>query len=122
MKAKFASICAAACMLVLVSLPAFSRSSNPPQDQQASQAQSAQKGEKQNPEPGSGKEIGKGGEDVGKGAGKGAESLGKGTGEGDPDSHLVGIDDIVEGILYLERAPFVTGETLHIDGGRTAGH
>lgn len=32
------------------------------------------------------------------------------------------IDDVVEGILYLERAPFVTGETLHIDGGQSAGH
>ena len=28
------------------------------------------------------------------------------------------ISDIVDGILYLERAPFVTGEILHIDGGR----
>ena len=28
---------------------------------------------------------------------------------------------IVDGILYLERASFVTGETLHIDGGQTAG-
>jgi NAD(P)-dependent dehydrogenase (short-subunit alcohol dehydrogenase family) len=32
------------------------------------------------------------------------------------------IGDVVDGILYLERATFVTGETLHIDGGRTAGH
>ncbi|MEA2280852.1 MAG: hypothetical protein QOK21_1459 [Solirubrobacteraceae bacterium] len=24
--------------------------------------------------------------------------------------------------LYLERATFVTGEILHIDGGRSAGH
>ncbi len=31
------------------------------------------------------------------------------------------VDDVVEGILYLERAPFVTGETLHIDGGQAAG-
>jgi len=81
-KTKWGSTCTAACMLVFLSLPAFSRSSHPPQDQQTSQAQTAQKGEKQNPEPGSNKEIGKGGEDVGKGAGKGAESLGKGTAEG----------------------------------------
>ena len=27
-----------------------------------------------------------------------------------------------EGILYLERSPFVTGEILHIDGGQAAGH
>jgi NAD(P)-dependent dehydrogenase (short-subunit alcohol dehydrogenase family) len=32
------------------------------------------------------------------------------------------IRDVVEGILYLERATFVTGETLHIDGGQAAGH
>jgi NAD(P)-dependent dehydrogenase (short-subunit alcohol dehydrogenase family) len=32
------------------------------------------------------------------------------------------ISDVVDGILYLERATFVTGETLHIDGGQTAGH
>jgi NAD(P)-dependent dehydrogenase (short-subunit alcohol dehydrogenase family) len=31
------------------------------------------------------------------------------------------IDDIVDGILYLERATFVTGEILHIDGGQAAG-
>jgi NAD(P)-dependent dehydrogenase (short-subunit alcohol dehydrogenase family) len=28
------------------------------------------------------------------------------------------ISDIIDGILFLERATFVTGETLHIDGGR----
>jgi NAD(P)-dependent dehydrogenase (short-subunit alcohol dehydrogenase family) len=32
------------------------------------------------------------------------------------------ISDVVDGILYLEQAPFVTGETLHIDGGQAAGH
>jgi NAD(P)-dependent dehydrogenase (short-subunit alcohol dehydrogenase family) len=32
------------------------------------------------------------------------------------------ISDVVDGVLYLERAPFVTGETLHIDGGQSAGH
>jgi NAD(P)-dependent dehydrogenase (short-subunit alcohol dehydrogenase family) len=32
------------------------------------------------------------------------------------------IHDVVAGILYLERATFVTGETLHIDGGQAAGH
>ncbi len=31
------------------------------------------------------------------------------------------ISDVVEGILYLERAGFVTGEILHIDGGQAAG-
>ncbi|MGH2871452.1 MAG: SDR family NAD(P)-dependent oxidoreductase [Solirubrobacteraceae bacterium] len=37
--------------------------------------------------------------------------------------HRLGqISDVVDGILYLERATFATGETLHIDGGQTAGH
>ena len=30
--------------------------------------------------------------------------------------------DIIEAILYLENAPFVTGEILHVDGGQSAGH
>jgi NAD(P)-dependent dehydrogenase (short-subunit alcohol dehydrogenase family) len=32
------------------------------------------------------------------------------------------VSDIVNGILFLESSPFITGETLHIDGGRIAGH
>ena len=32
------------------------------------------------------------------------------------------ISDIVGAILYLESATFVTGETLHVDGGQSAGH
>ncbi len=32
------------------------------------------------------------------------------------------VSDVVDGVLYLESAPYVTGEVLHIDGGRTAGH
>lgn len=32
------------------------------------------------------------------------------------------LSDVVDGILYLERATFVTGEILHIDGGQAAGH
>ena len=32
------------------------------------------------------------------------------------------VSDVVDGILYLESAPYVTGEILHIDGGRIAGH
>jgi NAD(P)-dependent dehydrogenase (short-subunit alcohol dehydrogenase family) len=32
------------------------------------------------------------------------------------------VSDIVDGILFLESAPFVTGEILHIDGGQIAGH
>jgi NAD(P)-dependent dehydrogenase (short-subunit alcohol dehydrogenase family) len=30
--------------------------------------------------------------------------------------------DIVDAVLYLEGAPFVTGEILHVDGGQSAGH
>jgi NAD(P)-dependent dehydrogenase (short-subunit alcohol dehydrogenase family) len=32
------------------------------------------------------------------------------------------ISDVVEAILYLEQARFVTGEILHVDGGQSAGH
>jgi NAD(P)-dependent dehydrogenase (short-subunit alcohol dehydrogenase family) len=32
------------------------------------------------------------------------------------------ISDVIDGILYLQRAAFVTGEILHIDGGQSAGH
>jgi NAD(P)-dependent dehydrogenase (short-subunit alcohol dehydrogenase family) len=32
------------------------------------------------------------------------------------------VSDVVDAILYLERAGFVTGETLHVDGGQAAGH
>jgi NAD(P)-dependent dehydrogenase (short-subunit alcohol dehydrogenase family) len=32
------------------------------------------------------------------------------------------IEDVVGGLLYLESAPLVTGEILHIDGGQSAGH
>jgi NAD(P)-dependent dehydrogenase (short-subunit alcohol dehydrogenase family) len=32
------------------------------------------------------------------------------------------ISDIVDAILYLEGADFVTGEILHVDGGQSAGH
>jgi hypothetical protein len=79
-KAKFPVIFVAA--LVLLRLPAFAGPANLARDQQSSRPESVQQGEKQKAEPGSGKEIGKGGEDVGKGAGKGAGSLGKGTAEG----------------------------------------
>ena len=30
--------------------------------------------------------------------------------------------DVADGVLYLERASFVTGEILHVDGGQAAGH
>ena len=32
------------------------------------------------------------------------------------------VRDIVDGVLFLESSPFITGEIIHIDGGRIAGH
>lgn len=32
------------------------------------------------------------------------------------------VSDVVDAVLYLENAPFVTGEILHVDGGQSAGH
>ena len=32
------------------------------------------------------------------------------------------VADVVDAVLYLENAPFVTGEILHVDGGQSAGH
>jgi NAD(P)-dependent dehydrogenase (short-subunit alcohol dehydrogenase family) len=32
------------------------------------------------------------------------------------------VSDIVDGVLFLESSPYVTGETVHIDGGQIAGH
>jgi len=39
-----------------------------------------------------------------------------------PQNRIGAVADIVHGALYLETAPFVTGEILHIDGGQSAGH
>jgi NAD(P)-dependent dehydrogenase (short-subunit alcohol dehydrogenase family) len=39
-----------------------------------------------------------------------------------PLGHMGEVSDIVEAILYLETASFVTGEILHVDGGQSAGH
>jgi NAD(P)-dependent dehydrogenase (short-subunit alcohol dehydrogenase family) len=39
-----------------------------------------------------------------------------------PQNRIGAIADIVHGALFLENAPFVTGEILHIDGGQSAGH
>ncbi|MDA0159484.1 SDR family oxidoreductase [Solirubrobacter ginsenosidimutans] len=38
-----------------------------------------------------------------------------------PVGRLGQISDVVDAILYLERATFVTGEVLHVDGGQAAG-
>jgi len=32
------------------------------------------------------------------------------------------VSDVVNGVLFLESSPYITGEILHIDGGRIAGH
>jgi len=32
------------------------------------------------------------------------------------------ISDVVDGVLFLEFSPYITGEMLHIDGGQIAGH
>ena len=32
------------------------------------------------------------------------------------------VSDVVDGILFLEASPYITGEILHIDGGQSAGH
>ena len=39
-----------------------------------------------------------------------------------PVGHMGDARDIVDAVLYLENAGFVTGEILHVDGGQSAGH
>jgi NAD(P)-dependent dehydrogenase (short-subunit alcohol dehydrogenase family) len=39
-----------------------------------------------------------------------------------PIGHVGQVRDIIDGILFLESSPFMTGEILHIDGGQIAGH
>ncbi|TCL75737.1 SDR family oxidoreductase [Rhizobium sp. BK251] len=39
-----------------------------------------------------------------------------------PVGRMGSIGDIVDAVLYLETAEFVTGEILHVDGGQAAGH
>jgi|SRR5215472_486617 len=39
-----------------------------------------------------------------------------------PVGRMGEISDIVDAILYLEGAGFITGEILHVDGGQSAGH
>jgi len=39
-----------------------------------------------------------------------------------PIGRMGEISDVVDAILYLESANFVTGEILHVDGGQSAGH
>jgi NAD(P)-dependent dehydrogenase (short-subunit alcohol dehydrogenase family) len=49
------------------------------------------------------------------------ESSYAGLGALHPIGRVGEIEDVVGGVLYLESAPFVTGEVLHIDGGQSAG-
>ncbi|GAA4569224.1 SDR family NAD(P)-dependent oxidoreductase [Planotetraspora kaengkrachanensis] len=39
-----------------------------------------------------------------------------------PVGRMGEVGDIVDAVIYLETAPFVTGEILHVDGGMSAGH
>jgi NAD(P)-dependent dehydrogenase (short-subunit alcohol dehydrogenase family) len=39
-----------------------------------------------------------------------------------PVGRMGTVQEIVEAVLYLEEAKFITGETLHVDGGAHAGH
>jgi NAD(P)-dependent dehydrogenase (short-subunit alcohol dehydrogenase family) len=39
-----------------------------------------------------------------------------------PVARMGDISDIVDAVLYLDKAGFVTGEILHVDGGQSAGH
>jgi NAD(P)-dependent dehydrogenase (short-subunit alcohol dehydrogenase family) len=39
-----------------------------------------------------------------------------------PVARMGEIADIVQAVLYLDTAGFVTGEILHVDGGQSAGH
>lgn len=39
-----------------------------------------------------------------------------------PVKRMGEMHDIVDAVLYLESAGFVTGEILHVDGGQSAGH
>lgn len=38
-----------------------------------------------------------------------------------PIRRLASIEEIVEAVLFLVRAPFITGEVIHVDGGAHAG-
>jgi NAD(P)-dependent dehydrogenase (short-subunit alcohol dehydrogenase family) len=38
-----------------------------------------------------------------------------------PMGHMGEVKDITDAVLFLESAPFITGEILHVDGGQSAG-
>ncbi|MGA7779144.1 MAG: SDR family oxidoreductase [Paraburkholderia sp.] len=39
-----------------------------------------------------------------------------------PVGRMGEMSDIAQAVMFLESAPFVTGEILHVDGGQSAGH
>jgi NAD(P)-dependent dehydrogenase (short-subunit alcohol dehydrogenase family) len=39
-----------------------------------------------------------------------------------PMGRMGEVSDIVDAVMYLDSAGFVTGEILHVDGGQVAGH
>ena len=39
-----------------------------------------------------------------------------------PVGRMGEVSDIADAVIYLDSAPFVTGEILHVDGGQSAGH
>jgi len=51
-----------------------------------------------------------------------AEETHEALGSLHPVGRMGDISDIVQAVVYLESAGFVTGEILHVDGGQSAGH
>jgi len=51
-----------------------------------------------------------------------AEDTHEALGSLHPVGRMGDISDIVQAVVYLESAGFVTGEILHVDGGQSAGH
>jgi NAD(P)-dependent dehydrogenase (short-subunit alcohol dehydrogenase family) len=39
-----------------------------------------------------------------------------------PVGHMGEMSDIADAVMFLDSAPFITGEILHVDGGQSAGH
>jgi NAD(P)-dependent dehydrogenase (short-subunit alcohol dehydrogenase family) len=46
----------------------------------------------------------------------------EGLGTLHPMGRIGETSDVVSAVMYLESAPFVTGEFMHVDGGQSAGH
>jgi len=51
-----------------------------------------------------------------------ADSYDLPSGQLPPLGRVGQVSDVVNGILFLESSPYITGEILHIDGGQIAGH